>query len=124
VKIYLIAILSIILSVFIKKYEPQINVMLVLATVCVLLLLLRPYYDVLIDLINTLMNMSGLSGAVFTPILKILGITIISKITSGLAIDSGLSALASVIEIVGVVISIAISTPLINTFLSIIRELI
>ncbi len=68
-------------------------------------------------LIYELAEGAGISESLMTPLMKCVGVSIVSKIGGDLCRDSGMSAVASYIELVGGAVAIAISMPLMLTVL-------
>ena len=68
-------------------------------------------------LISELAEGAGISESLMTPLLKCVGVSIVSKIGGDLCRDSGMSAVASYIELVGGAVAIVISMPLMFTVL-------
>lgn len=82
--------------------------------------LLRP----VLELMARAKKLSGLTDAVFYPVLKCVGIGFVSRLASDLCRDGGQSAMAGTVELVGAVCALYVSLPLISTFLDMLLELI
>ena len=73
---------------------------------------------------DSLAGLTGLSGILFTPVIKIAGIGILTRITSDICRDAGQSAPASAVETIGSICGVYISLPLIETVVDMIASLI
>ncbi len=76
------------------------------------------------DFADTMIGFTGLSGFLFTPVIKITGIGIMTRITADICRDAGQNAPASALEVVGSICAVYISMPLIKTVLDMIGSLI
>ena len=60
---------------------------------------------------------AGISQSLVTPLMKCVGVSVVAKIGSDMCRDSGMSAVASYIELVGGAVAMGISMPLMMTVL-------
>ena len=67
---------------------------------------------------------TGVPQAVFSPLMKTVGIAIVTKIGSDLCRDAGESALASLVETAGAICAILAALPLLQSVIELVEEMI
>ena len=78
----------------------------------------------IMELVRYAIGQTGLSSALFMPIIKCVGIAIIVKIGSGLCKDAGQSGIASSLEMLGSAAALFTAIPVISSLLETIDGLI
>lgn len=111
-------------ALLIKKTNPEtafllgvIGAVIILGASAVMLAALKDTFDEII-------NETGLSAAIFTPLIKCTVIAITVKIVSSLSKDSGQNGIASSVEFLGAAAAIYTALPLLDTVLKTIGNLI
>lgn len=74
-------------------------------------------------LIEELSELSGLGGDYFAPLLKTVGIGIVTQLACAVCADCGSSAAAKVAEVCGVLAALVLSVPLLRAALDVIRQM-
>ena len=111
------------LALVLKKGSPELALLLALAAVAAVLLFLAGALGGLMDFLGELVEESGLSRELFTPLYKTVGIALVVKIGGSLCRDAGESALASAVETAGTVCALLVSLPLLRAVLALLLEL-
>lgn len=94
-------------------------------TACVAALLLAVrFFSPVISLMERLRDLSGLSSTVTSPLVKIVGLGLLTQMAGGVCEDSGEKALAKTVEICGSILSVYVSLPLINGVLSLLETML
>lgn len=75
------------------------------------------------ELLTELVEGTGLSSAMFLPLIKCVGIALTVKVAASLCRDAGQSAVAAATEYIGAVAAVATALPLMTTMLRTLREL-
>lgn len=111
-KMVVLCLLGALLATFLKKTSPDISLLLA-GCVCIVVLgaVIRGFGEIWEFLVE-IMERGGLSPDLFSPLLKMIGIALLSRTTGELCRDAGQSALSGIIETVGVFASILVSLPL------------
>lgn len=81
--------------------------------------LLRPVLEVM----DSAKRLSGLSDALFYPVMKGVGIAVCTKIAADICRDSGQGAMAGCVELTGAVCAVYVALPLMETLLDMLEEL-
>ncbi len=99
--------------------------MLLALTACVSALLLAVrFFGPIISLMERLRNLSGLSETVTAPLMKIIGLGLLTQLAGGVCEDSGEKALAKTVEICGSILAVYVSLPLINGVLTLLETML
>ena len=123
IKAVVIGVTGAVLSLIIKKTNPEISTVLTL-TVCIVIVgISMKVFSSVVEVLELVELGSGFSSAFTAPILKCVGIGITARLGSDLCKDSGQEAVASSVEICGAVCALYVSLPLIKTMLRMIGEL-
>ena len=124
IRLFIICVIGAVLAVFVKKSSPDMGLMVTLAVCAVVLTaLLAPLRDV-VDLLRQMMDWSGMSEEVFTPLLKTLGIALICRVGGEVCRDAGQSAMASLVEMGGALGTILVAVPLLRAVWEMLQSLI
>ena len=109
------------LAVLLKRTNPDMALLLALA-ICgaVLFLLAEP----LGDFFTQLSDWGGLPTELFAPLVKTVGIALVSRTGSDLCKDAGEGAMASLVETAGAVTAILVSLPLFQAAWDMLRSLL
>lgn len=124
IKASAVALVTAVGALLIKKSNPEysfllgvIGAVIILASAAVMLSTLKETFDEIIE-------KSGLSAAIFSPLIKCTVIAVTVKIVSSMSRDSGQSGIASSVEFIGAAAALYTSLPLLNSVLKTIEELI
>jgi stage III sporulation protein AD len=122
IKIAVAGIVAVLLAVIFKKGKEEYSIYISIAA-CVLILLWGiGKLQVILDAIEQLQGYIKLNKAYVGILIKIIGITYITEISSSLCKDSGYQAVGEQIEIVGKLTILAISMPIMLSILDTINS--
>ncbi len=123
-KIAAAAIISAVCASVVRKNVPELGMVLTLtAGVLVMLYALTAAAGVW-EFFNTLAELAGLSSEVLQPVVKTVGIAIVTKITAEVCRDAKESGLAAFTETAGAFLALLAAIPLIETVLTLLTSLI
>ena len=111
VKAVAAGVLAAICGLLIKKNNPELAVAMGLA-------------DGIMEVIGLARDMSGLSSAILTPVVKCVGIGIIAKLGADSCRDAGSAGTASAVELAGTIAAVFTALPLMRTMLKMMEELV
>lgn len=118
------AIVSVILIVMLNNEKKEIALILsISAGVCILLFAISKITPI-IDMLNSLIDASGINKDFLVIILKITGIAYLVEFGKNICIDAGQSAIATKLELAGKVIIVSLSLPLIATLVNVLTGLV
>lgn len=123
-KIIGISFATLIASLVVKQYKPEISAVIAMAGgVVVIGITVNAIVNVL-DMFNVLVSKSGLDGVLFGSILKIIGIGYLAEFSASICNDAGSSSMGDKILFAGKIIILSMSLPIITSVINIITELL
>ncbi len=117
------AVTGAVLTLIVKKTNPEISTVLALAVCCVIAALTIKVFSSVFETLELVELGTGFNSAYAAPILKCVGIGITARLGSDICKDSKQEAMASSVEICGAVCALYVSLPLVKTLLRMIGEL-
>lgn len=123
-KIALVGAVGSILALTIRRTNPEIALLITLAAGILILLSALDIVEGLQDVLNRLSDTSGLTTAVLAPVLKTVGVGVVTKIAADLCRDAGASAIASSVEFFGAAAAVYVAAPLLQTVFSMVGALL
>lgn len=112
VKVAAVCLLGAVLALLLKKTSPDLALLLAVAVCVVVLALLGRGLETVVDFLRRLLERGGLSEELFTPLLKTVGIALVSRTGGALCRDAGQGAMAGLVELAGAFSAILVSLPL------------
>ena len=107
-----IAIAGMICAVLLKKDTPKLGMVLGLFVAVTILLLGLDVFRAVLDFMNGITRMTGLSDDIVLPVIKTAGIAILTRITADICKDAKETAIASGVEFAGAVAGLYVVLPL------------
>lgn len=119
-----IALTAAVAGLIIRRFNPELSLALAGCAVAIIAMGALSLAGELKELIKTVKTIAGTSNVLLAPILKCVGVAIVTKLTSELCRDSSQAALASAVELAGTLCALGISMPLIMGALKLIGDLV
>jgi stage III sporulation protein AD len=117
-KIAAIGIVGALCAVSVKRNLPEMGFLLALAVMLFVLRFALGQMEDILDLFRELGGLSGLSSAIFSPMIKTIGIGIVTKLTADLCRDAKETGIASLVEFAGSAAALIAALPLLKTVLA------
>lgn len=108
----------------IKKQTPDVALVMTLCAATLILTVAMTAFRPVRELMDTLAERAGLSVAVLSPVIKTVGVSILTRVTAELCRDAGEGGLASAVEVAGGACALLVCLPLFEAVLELILELI
>lgn len=124
VKIAAIAISAALCAVVVKKQAPEFGVVLGLLAGAIILLASVPAFRSIKEIMESLADTAGVSPAVLTPVIKTVGIAIITKLAAETCRDAKEGGIAAFMETAGTAAALLVCIPLLEAVLSMLGELL
>lgn len=119
-----LCLVSAVLVAVLKRKAPELALMVSLATVLLVSTVLVQAFDSVLSLIKNIIDVGNLPERLFQPLLRTVGIAIISRIASDLCKDAGENAIATVMESVGAVAAVVVALPLFEAVWEMLRSML
>ena len=123
-KIAAAAVAAALCAVVVKKQVPELGLVLGLAAGALILSFALDAFQGIRSLMDTLAETAGLSPAVLSPVVKTVGIAILTRISSEVCRDAGESGIAAAVETAGAVLALWIALPLLRAVLDTVTSLL
>lgn len=124
IKAAAVAIVGCLLALTLKKHNAEAAMLTALATAVVLFGAAFHYIDVISNFWTELTLTSDAVRQVAEPLMKVVGVSAVTKVTSELCKDSGEGALAAKMELCGSAACIVAALPIISSALSLLNQLV
>jgi len=111
-----------ILAMVLKRSAPELGLALSVAVSLLGALLAMELISGLGDLLESVKKETGLSPAVIGPVMKCVGVGIVTRLAADICRDAGQSAAATSVELCGAACALITSLPLIRAMLEAVRE--
>ena len=117
------AVIAAILSLAIRKNTPELSLVLGLTAAMLAILFAVQVISPVLDFLTELKEKTRLAPEIYIPVLKCLGIGIITQIGAGICRDAGQSAAATGVELCGTAAAMLCTIPLVRSILEIVGKL-
>lgn len=118
-----VIILTVILGVTLGKTEKDISVVLSVTACSIIMIIAMQYLEEVIAFLWQLSSKESEQIPSIKIILKITGVALVTELTTLISSDAGNSALGKAVEILGNAAILNLALPLLETFLTILQEL-
>lgn len=119
-----IGIAGAVLSLLLKKTAPELGFALSVAISLMAAALAMEMVEGLGDILALAQEETGLSPAVVSPMMKCVGIGIVTRLSADLCRDAGQTAAASAVELCGTACAMVTALPLIQALFKLINDLV
>ena len=124
VKIAAIAVAAALCSVVVKKNVAELGMVLALCAGAIILSCSLGALEGVKELMDTLADTAGLSPAVLAPVVKTVGIAVLTRVSAELRRDAKEGGIAAFVETAGAAAALFVSLPLLKTVLSMVTGLL
>ena len=119
-----LAVVAAVRCVILRSYTDMFGMLLSLAGCVLVLVLALRFFSPILVLVEKLRALTGLADAVTEPVLKIVGIGILTQLSGSVCRDAGESSLAHTVELGGTILSLYASSPLMSAVLELMEEML
>jgi len=124
IKTVVLGLVGAVLCLVVKKANPEIALLLALGVALVLTAYGLGIVESVTEFIRLIGSASGLSAAILSPVLKTVGIGILTRLASDICKDAGQAAIASSVELAGTASALYVALPLFRTVFEMIEGLL
>ena len=119
-----VAVAAALCVVVVRQKAPELGFALALTACVIVLWKTLPALEQIRDTLADLSETAGVSQAILTPLLKTVGIAIVTRLASELCRNAGESSIASFVEIAGAAAAVLVAIPLLGMLLQLISGLL
>lgn len=123
-KVAAAAIVAAVCAVVVRRQAPEIGLVLAVCAGVLILLYCSGALTAVMVLMDKLVETGGLSGQVVEPVLKTVGIAIITRLSSDFCRDAKEGGLASAVELAGTALALLAVLPLMTAVLELLEQLL
>lgn len=120
IKAAVLGIVAALIALLLKKSNPEMALLLAIGAVAVILVMAVELVSGVKEMVQLTVELSGVSSAILSPVLKCVGIAIVTRIAADICKDAGQSSVSSSVELVGTAAALYVSMPLMKTLLQMI----
>lgn len=119
-----VAVAGAICAAVVKKQAPDMALVVTLCAVALILTTAAAVLEPVRELMDALGEQAGLSAAVLAPVIKTVGIALLTRVCAELCRDANESGIAAAVEIAGGGCALLVCLPLFHAVLELILELV
>ncbi len=123
-KIVAIGLITAIASIIVRPIKSDFALIIALAGGVIILAMIVNYLSSVLNSLNLIVNTTGISGNLYTLLLKIVGIGYLIEFTANLCSDTGNSSLGDKVLLGGKLVIMVMAMPIVTSILQIIMELL
>ncbi|HIR83801.1 MAG TPA: stage III sporulation protein AD [Candidatus Galloscillospira excrementavium] len=122
-KIAAVAVISAICAVVVKKQVQELGLVLALTAGALILSFALSAMEGVRQLMDTLASLAGLSSSVLLPVVKTVGIAIVTRVAAEVCRDAKEGGIAAFVETAGAACALFVALPLLEAVLELMTEL-
>ena len=119
-----VALIGSLSALFLKREVKELSLLLSIVTSVILLSLVTAGALEILSLLRQLAETAEISDALLAPMLKVLGIEVVTNLVANICRDAGEGGVASAVELTGAICALYTSIPVIQAVLILIEELL
>lgn len=124
VKVAAVAIIAAVCAVVVKKNVQDLGMVLAIGASVIILLFVLGAVEQIRAFMDELTEMAGLAPEVITPVIKTVGIAIITRVTAEICRDARESGIATATETAGAILALLVALPLLRAVIKTISGLL
>lgn len=118
-----IGILAVIFANLLREKNKELGILISLAACALIAVILLNLAEPVITFLKDLRNLAGLDKKLMEPMLKTIGIGLLTQISSTVCADAGENSIAKLIEICGGILALYVSLPLLEAVLDMMKAM-
>ena len=123
-KVAAAAIVAAVCAVVVRRQAPEIGLVLAVCAGALIMLYCSGALTAVTVLMDKLVETGGLSGQVVEPVLKTVGVAIVTRLSADFCRDAKEGGLASAVELAGTVLALLAVLPLMTAVLELLEQLL
>ena len=123
-KVAAAAIVAAVCAMVVRKQVPEVAILLAVCAGVLILLYCSGALEAVIGFLDRLAELSGLSPEVLSPMLRAVGIGVVTRLAADFCKDAQEGALAGVVELAGTALALVAVLPLMSAVLDLLTQLL
>lgn len=123
-KIAAIGVITAVLAVLLRKYTPELSLLLVLGAGVILLIMVSDALIMVLEFIRNLAQLVGMEEELLAPIAKTVALSILTKLTVELCRGAGEPGLGAFVELCATILSVCVLMPLLRAIAVLMGEVL
>lgn len=119
----IVAVIGIVLGAVIKKSHKELALLLSIACCVMIGIFVIRLFEPILSFLTRLRTMANLEKGLLAPVMKAVGIGILTQITSRICADAGESAVATLVELCGSILALYVALPLLEAVLEMVESM-
>ena len=119
-----LSIVAAIMVIIMGRNSGELSVVLVIGAACTVIMFAVSYMKPVADLLNRLQVMSNLDSDILKTLIKAVGVGLVTEVAHMICADAGNAALGKTVQILGCVVMLWLSLPLIEKMFDIVDDVI
>ena len=115
---------AVILWIILSKQSKEYALIVSIGACCLVLILIFRFLEPIVDLLNQLQSIGSLQPEWLSIMLKAVGIGLVVEMGSLICTDAGNASLAKVLQILGTVVVLWLSIPVMNSLLDLLKDIL
>lgn len=124
IKVAAAGMIAAICAMVVRKQAPELSILLAICTAVMILLYCSGALSAVTGFMNELVEVGGLTPGVITPVIKVTGIAVITRLSADFCRDAKEGALAAAVEAAGSVLALLTVVPLMSAVLELLADLL
>lgn len=118
-----IAVVTVVLTSLLKKSNQELALLLTIAACVLIGLFLMRLAEPVVEFLSKLRNLAGLDKELMTPMVKTIGIGLLTQISATVCADAGENAIAKLVEVCGGVLALYVALPLLQAVIDMVEQM-
>lgn len=118
-----IAVVTVVLTSLLKKSNQELALLLTIAACVLIGLFLMRLAEPVVEFLSKLRSLAGLDKELMTPMVKTIGIGLLTQISATVCADAGENAIAKLVEVCGGVLALYVALPLLQAVIDMVEQM-
>lgn len=118
-----IGVMTVVLTSLLKKTSRELALLLSIAACVLISLILLQLARPVVDFFSKLRELAGLDKTLMTPMLKTVGIGLLTQLCATVCSDAGENAVANLIELCGGILALYVALPLLEAVIDLVQTM-
>ena len=123
-KVLILGIILSVITVLLKQIKPEYSLICIIVGSIILIAYILSGITTIFDYFSKIVDKTGIDEALFSTLLKIIGVGYLIEFSAGVCVDSGTGSIADKIILAGKILIFTLSMPIITNLFNLVLDLI